>query len=293
MANSKEKTNDQKQGGGKGMGNPIAFLKHLWKDPITTIAEAEARKKEVMPWLYGSIGLAVVPGILAGVVSALSFLTIFCMIGVVGLFFFGFLLFIISKAKAKFKALTCGKCNTMAEIKTPEEFAEFVSYSVVKNRAVFKGVSHPASNNGVVSEIKATGEASAVVTINLKCPHCGNVKQLEYHIAPFRCSATQTKVAALNVEMVKSVVENAVRAAVADYNDPEKRKMIPYSIHSKKNPEYVNRAKVHRGNDTVAFPNYNGAKIDYHKDPEEMVETFFLENQLDGEIVDLSAPKKK
>ena len=31
------------------MKNPIAYLKHIVKDPINTIAEADARKKEIMP----------------------------------------------------------------------------------------------------------------------------------------------------------------------------------------------------------------------------------------------------
>ena len=38
------------------------------------------------------------------------------------------------------------------------------------------------------------------------------------------------------------------------------------------------------GNDTVAYPRYNGVKIDYHKDVDEMVTAFFLENQLDGNL---------
>ena len=60
MANNMDKKNDTKKEGGKGMGNPIAYIKHLMKDPINTIAEADARKKEIMPWLFGSIGVAVV-----------------------------------------------------------------------------------------------------------------------------------------------------------------------------------------------------------------------------------------
>jgi hypothetical protein len=101
------------------MKNPLAYLKHLVKDPINTIAEADARKKEIMPWLYGSIALAVVPSVLGGAISALGFLTIFGIIGIFAVMFFGFLLFVIKKAKEKFKALTCNKCNVMAEIKTP------------------------------------------------------------------------------------------------------------------------------------------------------------------------------
>ena len=30
------------------MKNPLAYLKHIVKDPVNTIAEADARKKEIM-----------------------------------------------------------------------------------------------------------------------------------------------------------------------------------------------------------------------------------------------------
>lgn len=268
------------------MKNPLVFLKHIVKDPINTIAEADARKKEIMPWLYGSIALAVVPSVLGGAIEALSFLTIFGMIGIFATMFFGFLLFVIKKAKEKFKALTCNSCNTMAEFKTPEEFTKYVSYAIGKNEATYNGISHPSSNNGVVSEITASASASVNVAIDLKCPHCGNVKKLKYAIVPFKCSAKQAKVAVRDVELVKMRLENAVKSVVTAYNDPDKRGDIGYSIHSKHNPKYDQRSKPTMGNDTVAYPRYNDVKIEYHKDPEEMVVAFFLENQLDGKITE-------
>ena len=144
------------------MKNPLTYLKHLVKDPINTIAEADARKKEIMPWLYGSIALAVIPSVLGGAVEALSFLTIFGMIGIFAIMFFAFLLFVIKKAKDRFKALTCNECNTLAEIKTPEDFAKYISFAIGKNVAVYNGISHPSSNNGVVSEITASANATAL-----------------------------------------------------------------------------------------------------------------------------------
>lgn len=274
------------------MKNPIAHIKHLVKDPINTIDEANARKKEIMPWLYGSIALAVVPSVLSGIVDVLSFLMIFGLIGIFGVMLFGFLLFVIKKAKEKFDALTCDKCKAMTTIKTPEEYAAFVSYTIKSDVASYGGVSHPASNNGVVDHVTAKGSASAVVSIQLKCPNCGNVKDLSYIISPFRCSVQEKKVAVKDVEIVKMRLENAVKAVVDDYNDPDKRANVPYSIHSKHNPKYDQRTKAQAGNDTVAYPRYNGVKIDYHKDVAEMVDAFFLENQLDGKIVDPNKPQK-
>ena len=263
------------------MKNPFKHLKHMWKDPINTIDEANARKKEVLPWFFGSVGLAVLGSGLSNI-NGLDFLVIFGMIGIFGAIAFGFMLFIIKKAKQKFKALTCNKCNVMAEIKTPEDFAEYVSYTVGKHIAEYHGISHPSSNNGVVSKVEATGSATVAVSIDLKCPHCGEVKHLTYTITPFKCSAVEEKVPAGQIEAVKLRLENSVKEVVRDYNDLEKRPSFPYSIHSKKNPSYENRTKPQFGSNWI--PRYNGVRIDYRKDVEEMVEVFFLENQLDGTI---------
>ncbi len=271
------------------MKNPLTYLKHILKDPINTIAEADARKKEIMPLLYGSAGVLAV-GMILQIALNLDFMVIFSFIGLVGLGICAFLLFAIKKVKARFEALTCDKCNTLAVIKTPEEYANFVSYTVGKHIAEFEGINHPASNDGYVSRIRADARASVTVEIDLKCPHCGNVKRLNYFITPFRCTIAQDKVAVRDVELVKSRLESSIKEVVSDYNNPEKRQNIPYTIHSKKNPNYENRGKPQLvGNVRLQ---YNGVEITYRKDVEEMVEAFFCENQLDGTIVDPNKSKK-
>ena len=270
------------------MKNPLKHIKHMWKDPINTIDEANARKKEIMPWLYGSIGVAVLFCGLDGILGT-GILMVLGLIGVFGVMAFGFMLFIIKKAKQKFQALTCDKCNVMAEIKTPEDFAKYVSYTVGTHEAEYRGINHPASNNGVVSKVEAKGSAIVVVSIDLKCPNCGEVKRLLYTITPFKCSAVEQKVLVRDLEAVKTRLENNVKEVVRDYNDLEKRASFPYSIHSKKNPNYENRTKPQVG--TSYIPRYNDVRIDYRKDVVEMVEAFFLENQLDGTISDPNKPK--
>ena len=274
------------------MKNPLKHLKHMWKDPINTIDEANARKKEVLPWLIASIEVAVLGSVLPNVIEGLGFLMIVGLVGIFSAMAFGFMLFIIKRAKEKFAALTCDKCNTLASIKTPEEYAECVSYTIESNVATYDGISHPASNNGIISAVTVKGSSKAVVSITLKCANCGNEKKLCYTISPFKFTMEEKKVMVKDVEIVKMRLESAARAVVEEYNNAEKRKLIPYSIHSKNNPKYEQRTKVHVGNDTVAYPIYNGVKIDYHKDVEEMVDAFFLENQLDGKIVDLNKTSK-
>lgn len=266
------------------MKNPIAHLKHICKDPINTIAEADQRKKEIMPLLYGSVGVLAL-GLILQVVLSLDFMAAFSFIGLVATAICAFLLFIVNSAKKKFECLTCDKCNTLAEIKTPEAFAKYVAFNVEKNEAIFNGYSgNREPSNGVYTVVKFSGSSKAVVSVKLTCPHCGEVKQLMYYAEPFKCHAEANKVGALRFKEVSTELETAVRAAVNDYNDPEKREHIPYSIHSSKNPNFENRETFKGANAAGARPNYMGVRIDMHQDVEEMLEHYFVLNQLNGTL---------
>ena len=274
------------------MKNPLTYLKHIVKDPINTIAEADARKKEIMPLLYGSAGVLAV-GVILQIVAGLDFMAIFSGIGLLGLAFCGFLLLVISSAKKRFEVLTCDKCHTLAEIKTPEAFAKYVSFAVEKDEAVFKGYSgNKEPTNGVYSLVKFSGSSSAVVSVALTCPHCGEVKHLRYSAEPFKCHAEASKVGALQFPAVRASLETAVREAVNDYNDPEKKDRIPYTFHSSKNPNFENRYKLKGANGAGAHPDYMGVRIDYRKDVEEMLEHYFVHNELSGSLTDPAKAKK-
>lgn len=264
--------------GGRKMKNPIAYLKHILKDPINTNAEAEARKKEIMPLLYISIGIAVVPCILMTFLS-LDFLGILSFIGVVCIIVCAFLLFVIKKAKEKFAALTCNSCKTMFTADSLETFKDLVSYEVVKENFVTK-TSHPSSNNGVISEVKVTGESTAVLSVSFKCPNCGETKSFKYTITPFRGEIKFKKVTVTEVELVKARLETEMKEVAAVYNS-EKREQIPYSIHSMHHPNYADRDKPQLG---ITRPQYNGVTITYHREIDEMVEGLFLNNELNGKI---------
>lgn len=270
----------------------LAYLKHLVKDPVNTIAEADARKKEIMPLLYGSLGVMAF-GMILQVAAKLDFMAVFSCIGLAGTAFFAFLLSIISRVKKRFEGLTCDKCHTLAEIKTPEAFAKYISYTVEKDEAIFKGYSgNKEPTNGVYSLVKFSGSSNAVVSVQLTCPHCGAVKQLRYSAEPFKCHAEATKVGALAFPATKMSLENAVRTAVSDYNNPDKKGFIPYSLHSSKNPHFEERTTFKGANALDARPDYMGARIDYRKDVEEMLEHYFVLNELNGSLTDPSKSKK-
>lgn len=274
------------------MKNPFKYLVHLFKDPVNTVKEAEARQKEIMPFLLGSIGVLAL-GLILQLAAKLDFMAVLSFIGLVSTVIFLFLLSIASQIKKKFEVLTCDKCNTLAEIKTPEDFKKYVSFTVVKDEATFKGYSgNKEATNGVYSVVKFSASSSAIVSVTLTCPHCGEVRHLKYTATPFKCHAEANKVGALQFPTVSASLENAVRTAVNDYNNPDKKLSIPYSIQSSKNPHFEERFTFKGSNSVNAYPNYMGAKIDFHQDIEEMLEHFFVIPMLNGTLTDPSKSKK-
>jgi DNA-directed RNA polymerase subunit M/transcription elongation factor TFIIS len=215
---------------------------------------------------------------------------IFGLVAIFGVMAFGFMLFVIHKAKAKFAALTCDSCGAMAKFENREDYVANVSYVVSETSDYNVHVPKP-DDKGVIHEISAKGTGYAKVTISLKCPGCGAVKTLEYSIQPFKCEASEKKVLAKDAAVVKARLESAVKDMMEKYNDKEQRKSIPYTIQSIYHPRYEERTKPQAGN-SDAFPFVGGVKISYHRGVSEMVDGFFLENELNGTITEPGKAKK-
>ena len=274
------------------MKNPLAYLKHLVKDPINTNEEADARKAEIMPLLYGSAGLLAL-GVILQVVARLEFMVVFSVIGLFGAVFFAFLLSVITQAKARFTVLTCDKCNTMADIQTHEDFVKYISYVVEKDEAIYKGRDPlaPSNKNGGLYA-KAYATSSAIVSVDITCPNCGEKRHLKYSATPFKCYAERRNINPPEFEFVRSKLESAVQAAVDDYNNPDKKGNIPYSFHSSKNANFEKRHTLKGANAIDAHPKYMDVRIDYHKDVEEMLEHYFVLRELNGGLTDPAKSKK-
>lgn len=245
-----------------------------------------------MPILYVSLGILAL-GLILQLAAKLDFMVILSLIGLAGVAFSCYLLSIVNKVKKRFECLTCNKCNALAEIKTPEDFAKYVSYTVEKDVADFKGYTgNKEPSNGVFAKVEYTATSSAVVSIKLTCPKCGEVKELLYTAAPFKCHASAQGVGALQFQAVSSSLEKAVRDAVNDYNNPDKKPLIPYTYHSSKNPNFEARFTVKGVNGKTARPDYMGTILDFRKDIDEMVEHYFVLNDLTGALTDPNKPKK-
>ncbi len=256
-------------------------LINLWKEPVTNAEQVKARKKDLWAWLYTFAGIALLMGILGGIVSAISIVTgIFVFVGVVGIMYCGFLLFVAGKAGDRFEALTCEDCNTLFALENKEDFGKYISYEIVKEN-VTSDLSHPASQNGMVREVTASGKASVTVQIELKCPNCGKIRTLLYSIEPFKCERKESNVLVKDLAIVKANLETAVKEVVATYKNPETRNEIPFSIHSIHSPNYANRSKPQTYN---SLPQVNGVKITYHRTADELVKGYFTENELNGTL---------
>ncbi len=190
--------------------NPIAYAKHLWKDPITSSAEAEARKKEIMPVLIGCIAVFLLMAILSAVISSLqNVLMVVGMIPGFGAVACGFLLFVIKKAKEKFADLECPNCKKQITYDNNVQ-AKIVNktFTVTKNSKTIEknGVPHEAT-------IKALGKEKVKVEITCKCQECKTDKTFTHDFVTVECEKSAVRVPYVTSGAMLVQFEHDVRQA--------------------------------------------------------------------------------
>jgi DNA-directed RNA polymerase subunit M/transcription elongation factor TFIIS len=244
----------------------------LMKEPVNSIPEAQQRKKDLVPWL-----------IISGVLCILF-------VGFFFLFYFGLGYMVANKIIKRFECFTCNSCNEVAKLETKEDFDKYITYEIVEQKAVFKGVEHPASDDsGRVAYIKATVTGKAVVLVHLTCPKCGAKKDLVYTVKTFEAKREEKNVPVRQVAEFTALLENAMNTVVAHYNNAETRDDIPFTIHSVHHPRYEQRTKPQFG--SIAEP-YAGVGITYHRTIEELLEGYFTGKEVNGDCKDPSKSKK-
>lgn len=303
------------------MKNPLVYLKHVIKDPITNIEEADSRKKELMPLLYTSIGIAV-----AGVIGSifLSFLTVLTVIGGLGVALCLFLFFIIKRAKAKFAALACDGCKAMMEIKTEEDYNKYVTYTIggISHAINFSQVTE--SDKGGVTKISALGTSTATIIFECTCPKCGTKNRIQYIISPLKTEVGDAyKPALIKAEIINEETEKMILStlrALAVHS--MKYGFLPAELESKKvsakkgltanmltislTDEDVKQIKdsiavelpitshsIHHADygkasvSSASCPSsgcFRSVGLKYHRTIDEMAEGFFVRNELNGDI---------
>ena len=252
-------------------------IKPMVKDPVTNMEQLNERRRDVSGMLYFFILFAVVMAILCCLPVVGDIASMLTILPVLGLMFSGFLMWVLAKAEAKFKALTCGKCGKMLDLHTQAEMAKYVTYEIAGEKSK-SGVSHPASKDGIIPYVEATGSVSTTVKVAFTCPDCGEVKAFTYFVEPLKLKTKTKKVPVLAVETAKANVTNAIQAILDMYESGDGDK-IPYSIQSVHHPRNAEKTKPQTG-----YENSRGVDIIYHRDIDEMVEGLFIHNELNGTI---------
>lgn len=165
--------------------NFFAHLKHLWKDPVKTVTEANDRRKEVLRILWISLILFCVPmfffgiirGKLTGTVYSIvsTIISVPTIIGGIGTTYSVLLCYILKKVTAALKLRECEKCKEIinnVDSVTYEVLKEWVSK---KTETTDKGSVH------------ITQDEMALVKISCVCQNCGTPKQFtrEFNLAHF------------------------------------------------------------------------------------------------------------
>ena len=160
----------------------FGYIKHLVKDPVRDMAQAKARRKELLTFLGISLGLVIVPTVTYSIASKifslgydniiLDIVTIPVGIGVIGALFAGIMCLFLLKITLVLKLLQCSKCKNQVA------YGDSVKYSVLREW-VKKEVS---SQNGRTT-VKQTEMAE--VLIDCICQNCGTPKQIkrEFRVA--------------------------------------------------------------------------------------------------------------
>ena len=164
--------------------NFFAHLKHLWKDPVKTVTEANDRRKEVFRILWISLILFCVPMFLFFIINDKLPETVFSIVGTIisvpiiiggiGTAYSGLLFYILKKVTEALKLRECEKCKEIINN------LDSVTYEVLK-QWVSKKVETTNGNT------HTTQDDMALVKISCVCQNCGTPKEFcrEFNVAHF------------------------------------------------------------------------------------------------------------
>ena len=167
----------------KDAKNPIVKLvQHFIMDPIKTPTEADARIKEILPFLGGFFGGVILFILLGNWIPPVK--TLFNIVGYIcmaGVFAFGFFLFRAVKAKSHLKKLQCNNCK---EVIT---YGDNISIASEKISISVNVEKKELSNKKI--RVQATAREYAYLEVLCKCQKCGTEKTLREN---FRLRSAET-----------------------------------------------------------------------------------------------------
>ena len=252
-------------------------LVRMWKDPVTTPDQLLERRAEVWSALYLFIISAIVLNTLQAIPAVGMVFGIIAMVPTLLIIPAVLQLFMLKKIAKRFAALTCDSCNSLLDIDTQEQYKEYVFYKILSHEMEVK-VEETLNKEKHLYSVSADAIAKAELEVSFKCPQCGNIKTFIYKIQPFKGYMIESDVHPLNLSQVKSALSEAIIKVKAAYvTNPAS---LPYTVHSVHHPNYENRADPQLARGTMM----DELLIKYHRDIEEMVEGYFIHNELTGSV---------
>ena len=256
-------------------GIPKGWLKMV-RDNIKTPQQLEEVVPQVWAYTYLGVLFCVACGLLGLIPVVGGIFMILCVVGFVFTVVTAWKFLAIRSAKLRFSMLTCSECQTLLDIDTPEEVAQYVSYQINSNKLKLV-TSRGTLKDGIYESVSVEGRNEVEVTITMKCPHCGATKTVQFCYIPFRCRLYEKNISQSNAPLVENMLVERVNAFLDVYKkNPES---IPYSTHSVHHPEY-NASQWNSSTFT-----HNGFTIVYHRTVQEMVEGFFIRGEIVGKLV--------
>lgn len=186
--------------------NFLEKIKFFLTEPVKSSAEADARKKELIPYTLISFGVVVVFLILGMAIEPIKI--VFNIIAYIAMFFvfvFGWCLFKAITLKKKFADLECSNCKTV--IKYSPDFK-----IDVKNKS-FSTSESKTQNSKAGIDIEVTGIETSSVTITCKCQECGTEKTLNKMFTTVYASMSQKGVSALTADILILDMKKTLQAA--------------------------------------------------------------------------------
>ena len=187
----------------KGSKNPIQWIKHVVKDPVNTVEEANARKKEIMPVLIAS-GAATAVSVLLGslIESVRTIFEVIAFLALAVLAFSVFLLFILKKTKQKFADLECPNCHSRIEYSD--------SVKIIDEKRTLNIKTTTQANRTAGIDLKVEGTEYTTVTIRCKCQKCGAEKEFTTKFRTIKCERSEN-CSSLELGARRNQFENDIR----------------------------------------------------------------------------------
>ena len=243
----------------------FAYIKHLWKDPVNSIAEIEERKKQLKPFLWGGIAAAIASSLLtlvqvtaiSTIGSLLSFLALIVVVAS------GFLLWVMNKGKKKYEMLTCDECHELIRY-TEADYKNYVSFSVVDKSF---NVNASARNTDKGAVVEAKGEEYTTAEVTIRCPKCNTVKKFRYSVRTFNCVVSETVPPIRATDVKYRLIEATQNLYDTKYDS-------------------ISVTKTEPGKITLS-EKVNGITIKYKRTIEDLIEGYFAKNELNGTLTKL------